>query len=144
MAYSLVELPKKYKNSLSIINIQNDDAFCFQWSILFRLYPVAQDTNRASIYSMFLHTLNVEGLEFPMRIKDISKFERLYNLNINIFEPNRSVLSPVQINTNYTQSQIDLMLYENHYCPIIKFRLYCFGANIIALKSQMEVFFRSL
>ena len=38
-ASSYVELPKKYKNCKSIINIQNDDQFCFIWSILAYLYP---------------------------------------------------------------------------------------------------------
>ena len=55
MAYSWVEMPKKYKNSLSIMNIQNDDDFCFQCSILSRLYPVAQ-TELQTILSICTHT----------------------------------------------------------------------------------------
>ena len=38
-ASSYVELPKLYKKSLSILNIQNKDQYCFIWSILAHLYP---------------------------------------------------------------------------------------------------------
>ena len=31
-----------------------------------------------------------------------------------------SALTPILINKNYLQSQIDLLLFENHYCLIIK------------------------
>ena len=30
---------------------------------------------------MYKHSLNIKGLEFPMKVKDIPKFERLNNLN---------------------------------------------------------------
>ena len=32
-AYSYCKLPKSFCNSTSIINIQNDDNYCFLWSI---------------------------------------------------------------------------------------------------------------
>ena len=58
-----------------------------------------------------------------MKIKDIPKFENLNNLNVNVFELTGAVLSPIHINKNYLQSQIDLLLFENHYCLITK--LHC-------------------
>ena len=39
-ASSWVELPEKYKNNKSIINIKNDDQYCFLWCILAHLCPV--------------------------------------------------------------------------------------------------------
>ena len=77
---------------------------------------------------MYKHTLNIKGLEFPMKVKDIPKFERLNKLNIrghgiNVFELAGNVLTPFYINENYKQPQIDLLLYENHYCLITK--LHC-------------------
>ena len=57
-----------------------------------------------------------------MKVKDIPLFERLNRLNtggqqcgINVFELTGAVLSPLHINTNYDQLQIDLMLYENQF-----------------------------
>ena len=77
---------------------------------------------------MYKHTLNIKGLEFPMKVKDIPKFERPNNLNIrghgiNVFELSGNVLTPIHINKNYFQPQIDFLLYQNHYCLITK--LHC-------------------
>ena len=65
----------------------------------------------------------MKGLEFPMKVKDIPKFENLNNLNVNVFELTGAVLTPIKINKKYLQPQIDLMLFENHYCLITK--LHC-------------------
>ena len=91
--------------------------------ILAHLFPVEDHKNRTSSYSMNLNKLISNGLEFPMKIKDIPKFENLNNLNVNVFELTKTVLTPIHINTNYDQPQIDLMLYQNHYCLITK--LHC-------------------
>ena len=77
---------------------------------------------------MHENKLNLKGLEFPMKVKDIPKFERLNKSNIrghgmNVFELTGNVLTPIYINENYKQPQIDLMLYKNHYCLITK--LHC-------------------
>ena len=122
-ASSWVELPEKYKNNKSIINIKNDDQFCFLWCILARLFPVEGHKNRTSNYSMHTNKLILNGLEFPMKIKDIPKFENLNNLNVNVFELTKTVLTPIHTNTNYDQPQIGLLLYQNHYCLITK--LHC-------------------
>ena len=122
-ASSWVELPEKYKNIKSILNIKNDDQFCFLWCILAHLCSVEDNKSRTSNNSMHFNKLNLEGLEFPMKVKDIPKFEKLNNLNVNVFELTRTVLTPIQINKNYLQPQIDLLLFENHYCLITK--LHC-------------------
>ena len=61
---------------------------------------------------------NLKGSVFPMKTKDIPKFELLNDLNENVFELSGTVLTPIYINTNYYQPQIDSMLYENQYCLI--------------------------
>ena len=122
-ASSYIELPEKYKNNKSIINIKNDDQFCFLWCILAHLFPVEDHKNRTSSYSMHTNKLILNGLEFPMKIKDIPKFEKLNNLNVNVVELNGTVLTPIHFNKNYFQPQIDLLLYQNHYCLITK--LHC-------------------
>ena len=62
-----------------------------------------------------------------MKIKDIPTFERLNNLNINVFElsANDKTLSPKHVNKNYYDEQIDLLLYENHYCLITNLHNFC-------------------
>ena len=120
---SWVELPEKDKNINSNINTENDDQFCFLWCILSHLCPVEDNKSRTSNYSIHFNKLNLEGLEFPMKVKDFPKFEKLNNLNVNVFELTKTVLTPIHINMKYDQPQIDLLLFENHYCIITK--LHC-------------------
>ena len=122
-ASSYIELPGKYKDNKSIINIKNNDQYCFLWCILAQLYPVESHKDRISKYIVHLNKLNLKGLEFPMKVKDIPKFENLNNLNINVFELTGNVLTPIHVNKNYLQPQIDLLIYQNHYCLITK--LHC-------------------
>ena len=85
---------------------------------------------------MHFDKFNIEDLEFPMNVKNIPKLEILNTqsafgiglrtegaLHINVFELTGTVLTPIHINTNSDQPQIDLLLYENHYCLITK--LHC-------------------
>ena len=72
---------------------------------------------------MHMPILCVEGLEFPMKGKDIPKLERPNKLNISVFELTGTMLTPIHINTNYDQPQIyffHIFLYENHICLITK------------------------
>ena len=80
-----------------------------------------------SHYENHFHELNQGDIQFPMKIKDIPTFERLNNLNINVFELSASdkSLSPKYINKNYYDEQIDLLLYENHYCLITNLHNFC-------------------
>ena len=122
-ASSYIELPEKYKKNKSIINIKNDDQFCFLWCILAHLCPVEDHKNRTTSYSMHFNKLNLKGLEFPMKVKDIPKFENLNNLNVNVFELTGTKSTSIPNNKKYLQPQIDLLLFENHYCLITK--LHC-------------------
>ena len=94
-ASSYTELPEKYKNNKSIINIKNYDQFCFLWCILAHISPVDDHKNRTSSYSMHTNKLILNGLEFPMKIKDILKFQNLNNLNVIVFELTGAVLTPI-------------------------------------------------
>ena len=119
-ASSYIELPGNYKDNKSIIIIKNNDQYCFLWCILAQLYPVENHKDRISKYIIHLNKLNLKGLEFPMKVKDIPKFENLNNLNINVFELTGNILTPIHVNKKYLQPQIDLLLYQNHYCLITR------------------------
>ena len=93
----------------------------FLWCILAHKYPVVNNTNRPTTYVKHFDTLNLGCMQFPMKVKDISKFEKLNNLNVIVFELNK-VLPPVHNNTNYFQPQKDLS-YENDYCLVAKLHM---------------------
>ena len=73
----------------SILNIQNNDTYCFLWSILANLHPADKDPQRVSKYIAYENELNINDIDFTngMRISDIDKFENLSDqLAINVFE----------------------------------------------------------
>ena len=126
-ASSYCKLPKSFCNSKSIVNIQNKDNYCFLWSILAHKYKVDNHRERVTHYENPFNELNQGEIQFPMKIKDIPTFERLNNLNIDVFElsANEKSLSPKYVNKNYYDEQIDLLLYENHYCLITNLHNFC-------------------
>ena len=75
--------------SNAILNIQNDDKYCFIWSILAYIFPSYSNPQRVSNYKHhFFNELNIEGFDFEngFIVSDVKKFEKLNNLSINIFE----------------------------------------------------------
>ena len=126
-ASSYCKLPKSLCNSTSIINIQNDDNYCLLWSILAQKYKVDNHRERVSSYKKHFHEFNQGDIQFPMKIKDIPTFERFDNLNIKVIElsANDKTLSPKDVNKNSYDEQIDLLLYENHYCLVTNSHNFC-------------------
>ena len=77
--------------SNAILSIENNDKYCFIWSILasLRLCNFNQP-NRVSNFKQYFDELNIQGFDFSKRFKysDVHKFKELKNLSINIFELN--------------------------------------------------------
>ena len=74
---SYIELPKDVYDTKSIVNIKNEDQACFMWSVLAALHPTDHHPERVIHYKPFEDQLNFTGMEFPMTIDQISKFEKL-------------------------------------------------------------------
>ena len=123
-------IPLQFRSHI-IINIKNEkDNKCFLWSILAKLYPVNNNKQRVSNYKPYEDKINMEGIEYPVRIKDISKVEKQNNnICINVFalenQTDKQSLYPVYIsneNNNKEKIIIDLLFIENnentHYCLI--------------------------
>lgn len=64
----------KYIPPRTVVNVQNEDNRCFEWTILSALYPAVKDPQRPSKYRVHLGKLNFTGIEFPVKASDISKF----------------------------------------------------------------------
>ena len=63
---SYVKLPLR---SNAILNIQNDDKYCFIWSILAHMFPVINHSYRVSNYKKYFNQLNIEGFDFTNGFK---------------------------------------------------------------------------
>ena len=84
-AGSYIDLPKELKNKNAIVNMKNEDNDkCFLWCVLRALNP--KDTHPERIDKDLKskeNTLNMEGIAYPVELKDIKRFEK-QNLNISI------------------------------------------------------------
>ena len=82
---SFIELPKDLKAKHAIINIKNRDQMCFKWSVLAALHPAARDACRVAKYAAYQHELNFDGIAFPVSLRDVSRFEKLNDISINVY-----------------------------------------------------------
>lgn len=85
---SYIELPETIWRRKAIINIRNNDDFCFIYSILVKNFEPDEKSLKTDFnyYKQHMNTLNLNGISFPMHCKDIAHFERLNpSYSINVF-----------------------------------------------------------
>ena len=74
---SYLPTPLWLRKKQCIIDIKNSaDSMCFVWSILSSINTPTNNPNRLYHYRPYRNTLNLSGLDFPMPVKDIPKFEK--------------------------------------------------------------------
>ena len=118
-------IPLGFK-SHNVVNVRNRDNKCFLWSILAKFHPTPRDKERVTKYIPYENRLDMQGIEYPVMIKDIPKVERLNNLSINVFsledQRNKYSLYPVYISDSESENVVDLLYLEkdgnSHYCLI--------------------------
>ena len=117
--------------SNSILNVENNDKYCFLWSILAYLHPCSNNhPNRVSIYKQYFNELNIQDFDFTNGFKcsDVHIFNEVNNLSVILFELNfyqdqtqwKHKLIPIEISKNESDRVIDLAIYKNHYVLIKK------------------------
>ncbi|KAK4885958.1 hypothetical protein RN001_002229 [Aquatica leii] len=82
---TFVSVPNYIKTKHAVVNVKNDDPYCFLWSVVSALYPAKINSNRPSSYPHFYNVLNCNDIKFPITIKGIRTFEKLNKLSINLF-----------------------------------------------------------
>ena len=89
---SYIPLPDWISNKKAIVNIQNKDEKCFLWCILRYLHPKETHDERIKDLEKYENSINTKGITFPMKLKDISKFEKLNPKlpGINVFSVNEN------------------------------------------------------
>ena len=129
---NFVKIPLRSK---AILNNENIDKECFLWSILACLHPLenSHPTRVRNCLQYFIE-LNIEGFDFTNAFKcsDVHKYERLYNLSINIFQlifyqdqyKWKHKLIPFENSKNESDRVVDLMIYRNHYVLIKKLNVF--------------------
>ncbi|CAH3144720.1 unnamed protein product, partial [Porites evermanni] len=74
---SYIKLPQWISNKKAIVNIQNKDEKCFLWCVLRYLHPKEDHEEKLKDLEKYENELITKGITFPMKLKDISKFEKL-------------------------------------------------------------------
>ena len=125
---SYIPLPDFIMRKKAIINIQNRDDKCFPWSVLRYLHSANRDEHRLTDLRQYEDELNAKGIIFPLKLRDITKFESLNPSlpGINVFSINEhNKLYPLRMAQRGTQQTIDLCLHEQdgkyHYSLIKNF-----------------------
>ena len=120
-----VPLPKELGDKKAIINPKNKDNKCFLWCVLRALNP---KDNHSEIIDKKLkekeNTLNMEGIEYSVRLEDIDKFEKQNpSISITVFVYEEKSVYPLRNsnNTNREHNIILILIKEegvNHYCLV--------------------------
>lgn len=113
-ACGYVDLPLKIKNKKAIVNVKNNDVYCFLWAVVSALYPVVINSNRISSYPHFSKVLKYESISFPMQLKSIPKFEKQNNISINVYTFIKDYeIVPIFLSNNHVEKQISLLIIAN-------------------------------
>lgn len=110
---SYIPLPKHLTVKHSIVNVKNIDSMCFKWSILSALYPASKHCDRVSSYLHHRNSLNFTGIDFPVKVNKIDKFEQInpeISVNVYIFDEKVKKVQPLRITKKVKRCHVDLLL----------------------------------
>jgi hypothetical protein len=137
---SYLPTPTDLASKKATINVQNADNRCFGYAVLSALFPTDNNAQRPNHYTTYFDTLRFDGIDFPVKLSSISKFEKLnkdfcvtchhrncndeshvHGLAIYVFEWKRDGLSQLRISDcNGYQIRLMLLHSDNTGCGIKK------------------------
>ena len=147
-----IPLPKELADKKAIINMKNKDNECFKWCVLRKLNP--KDDNAERVDKELRkkeNTLNMEGIECPVSLKDIDCFEKQNpDISITILGFNeKDKVYPLRVSehAHIRKHKIILLLIERngvkHYC-LVKNPSRLLSKQISAHKEGTHICFRCL
>ena len=128
---SYIPLPLILELKKAIINVKNEnDHECFKWAITSAAFPKQKNPQRLDKQMREnSENFNWKGIEFPVKLKDIAKFEKqnpYYTINVHGFNKDKQEVYPLRISKKQSGYLIELLLIKNeegnnHYCWIKNF-----------------------
>ena len=105
------------------------DNYCFLYAILSCLHPAKDNVEKPYHYKKYLHELNFSGLSFPLKLKDIPKFQKANpSISVNVFgldDKRNSEIVPLFVTREKRKNHVNLLLISNektsHYVWIKNF-----------------------
>ena len=109
---SYIELPLEIKNKKACVNVQNNNQECFKFSILAALHydEIKDNLKRPSSYTKWLNDLNFDGIDFPVDLKDIDKFENQNPYRINVLGYENKEVYPLRISNKLSINELTINL----------------------------------
>ena len=135
-------LPKKVRDKKACINVKSTDKRCFLWNIIAGIHPTSdKHVYRVSNYKEHEDKFDVNGLEFPMPLNKIPKFEEMNNVSVSVYgyDDEKETVFPLRVSRKVSTSEgkslddaqlrcsrhVDLLMYangeESHYALIKDF-----------------------
>ncbi|XP_069109117.1 uncharacterized protein [Argopecten irradians] len=121
---SYIPLPSNIQKKKAVLNIQNTDQKCFLWSVLASIhhFPFENHPDRVSNYIQYESELNIDGIEFPLPLSQVSKFEKQNDISINVFGLEGGEIYPLHVTDLRSTKHVNLLLFSKgesrHYCLI--------------------------
>lgn len=128
-----ISLPLEIANKKSIVNVKNNDIFCFKYAI----WSKNIKNGNPQRISKYINNIEMENaynwdcIQYPVSLKDIPKFESVNNISINVFglekniKSNDFTLFPIKIVKIEKNDHRDLLLLKDektsHYAWIKNF-----------------------
>ena len=116
-----IDLPKEIEIKKACINVKCKNNQCFKYAVLACLNDVGKNASRSSRYKKYENDLNLDGINFPVKLKDISKFERQNDVSVHVYilkkYGGKYDVSPLYTST-FTREKsyhADLLLIQNYY-----------------------------
>jgi hypothetical protein len=92
-----INLPRKIMFKRAVINVQSKDNACFAWAVVVALHPATKNSSRTIEYPHYSTMLNLCGIEFPVTLPQISKFERQNSISVNVFTAEGDSIVPLRL-----------------------------------------------
>jgi hypothetical protein len=109
-----IEIPKQIRLKKAVINVKTKGNACFAWSVVAALHPAEKNTNRESSYPHYSTILNLKGIEFPMTLNQIKKFETLNDISINVYEKKEDLsILPIRLTDRKMDKHVNLLYMQN-------------------------------
>jgi len=118
---SYIPLPKKLADKTAIINMKNEVDQCFKWAVTRALNPVDKNAERIdTTLRKQAERLKWDGIDFPVCLQDIGKFEKSNDLSVDVFGYEKGYVCPLMISSKQRERVVDLLLISDdekqHYC----------------------------
>ena len=106
-----IALPKELANKNAIINMKNTDNKCFLWCVLRALNPYEKNRIDKKLKEKE-NTLNMDGIEYPVSLKDIDKFEKQNpTISSTVFSYNeKNKVFPLRVSEYVYTREVNIVL----------------------------------